>query len=190
MWNVGAYFCKPVAVEHENDLIQRIERIKDCVRDLNRQIMYQDTIVKQHAKQGLSYLDTGDEQMARSEAQMQLQAVETRQSLVDIFTKFRMLLNEIERTQSLSICVQNFSQASGILKDIPLNIQNVDETMVRLEQQMERTRDVQKTVTRPRKHENLRQVFLQTELPELPKNLQRKEEEEEEPIRPSVTLEL
>lgn len=187
MWNVGAYFCKPVAVEHENDLIQRIERIKDCVRDLNRQIMYQDTVVKQHAKQGLLYLDTGDEQMARSEAQMQLQAVETRQSLVDIFTKFRMLLNEIERTQSLSICVQNFSQASGILKDIPLNIQNVDETMVRLEQQMERTRDVQKTVTRPLKHENLRQVFLQTELPELPKHLTRPEENV---IRPSVTLEL
>lgn len=188
MWNVGAYFCKPAGeVDHENGLNQRIERIKDCVRDLNRQIMYQDTVVKQHAKRGLSYLDTGDEQMARSEAQMQLQAVETRQSLVDIFTKFRMLLNEIERTQSLSICVQNFSQASGVLKDIPLSVQNVDEMMVRFEQQMERARDVQKAVARPLG--NLRQVFLQTELPELPKNLTRPQQQETD-IGPSVTLEL
>lgn len=156
----------------EESLHARIQRIQDRVRDLNRQIIYQAKVIQDHATQGLSYLDAGDEQMARSEAQLQLQATESRQVYIDVFTKLRMLLSEIERTQNLSICVESLTGASGVIKDISLNVTNVDEMLVRLDQQVEGARDVSKALQKPLKTQTLRDVFTSAkvdfELPSVP----------------------
>jgi hypothetical protein len=152
----------------------RIERIKDHVRDLNRQIIFQGQCVERHAQQGLSFLDSGDEQMARAEAQIQLQAIQTRQCYVDVYTKFRLLLNEVERTQNLALCIENFQNASDVMKNVSLNIQNVDQMMVNLEQQLENVRDVSKSL-QVSKIDNLRSVLTNAKtplpLPDLPLGL-------------------
>lgn len=171
----------------EESLSTRIQRIQDLVRDLNRQMIYQQQVIQGHATAGLQFLEEGDEQRARAEAQMQLQAVQTRQVYVDLHTKFRMLLQEIERAQNLSICVDNFKLASGIMGDAPTSVQDVDKVMVKLEQQLEGARDVTKSLQRPIVIQNVRQVLTsgKMELPDLPTNLTRLKED-----APRMTMEL
>jgi predicted DNA-binding ribbon-helix-helix protein len=186
MWSVRGYFCRV----QEESVQDRVQRIQETVRDLNRLIIFQERVIKDISTQGLAYLDQGDEQRARAEAHMQLQAVETRQTYVDLHTKFRLLLNEIERTQSLSICVDNFSSATGVLKNVSsaLKIEDVDMVMVRLEQQMASARDVSKSLQKP--IANVRQVLstLPLSLPDLPSDLQRSVDTGS--VAPHVTMEL
>lgn len=159
----------------EESLQQRIEHIQELVRTLHRQILFQTSIVQRHAQEGLRYLESGDEYRARAEAQLQLQAIDTRQVYVDIHTKFRLLLNDVERSQNLSVCMTHFQMAAGIMGNVQLKIQDVDEQMVKLEMQVEKSRDVSKSLVKP--IDNVRKV-LETpfELPNVPIRVKEKEQ--------------
>lgn len=99
---------------------ERIERIQELVRELNRQCLYQAEVIRRHQTQGLQYLNQGDEQMAQGEAELQLHAQEQRQALVDLYVKTRLLLREIEHAQSMALTADVLSKASGVMKDIIL----------------------------------------------------------------------
>lgn len=153
----------------ETSLQDARKNLENNIKDMHVLAMSQDLKIRRHEIFGREALENGDEERAEIEARLAMQEAETRSVYLSVFEKSSVLLKELEKVSTLAICANVLKQSSidlGVTLNTNLNINDVDKTMARMQQQLKQVRNVDRSMTRSNKTKKT--TPLLEPLPELP----------------------
>ena len=140
----------------ENQHIEKtIARTKQSTKSIHLKALQVGNKIKKLEEEGKQYLEQGDEEHAHACAALLLQMNDQRSMYIQIWTKHKALLQELDKALALSACTESLRESSAVLGKViseNLNVADIDQMMVSLEMQQRDVDEASKALSQHSTH--------------------------------------
>lgn len=160
----------------QQKILKTIKRTKESTKSIHLKALQIKKKIRALEEEGKKYLlEQGDEERAQACAAVMLQMTEQHSLYIQIWTKHKMLLQELDKALTLSACADSLKESSEVLGKViseNLNVANIDQMMVSLEMQQRDVEEVSKAMTQHHSSSSKRDDILRMWKVETPTSLE------------------